>query len=601
MFQNIKKIYKLLSPDQRKKLVFLQILVIFMSFTEVIGVLAIGPFMSLVGDIDQIHSNNLISQIYSYTGFNSETDFIIFAAFMVIAVLTFAAVVNIFTIWKISMYAAHVGATLSNRLFVFYVQQPWLFHATGNSSELLNKIVQESSRLNALVINPIMQFNARFVMGSIMLVAMTIYNPPVAISAIFIFLLAYYILFLAARGRLNKNGEIISNRQADRFKVMSEAFGGIKDTLVLGRQASFISRFISASDEMAVAMGISNSLTLYPKYLLELLAYAGVVSLVLYLIFTSNGQIESIIPVLAIFALAGFKVLPAFQLCYSSLSVIKANMSSFETLEDDLLNSSQSLENQTWKDFSKIKALTPMAGISVNHISFAYPDTQKNILNDINIQINVGQFIGIVGSSGSGKSTLIDIILGLIEPMSGEVRVDEIPLTPDNLRAWQSSIGVVSQDIFLADSSIRENVAFGLPLEEINEEKVQLGVGLANLHEFIKTLPDGLDTRVGERGIQLSGGQKQRIGIARALYNNASTLIFDEATSALDGITEKKVMDAIYSLTGSKTIIVVAHRLASVKKCDAIYLLDDGKVIDSGVYDDLSSKNSLFKEMTDLA
>jgi HlyD family secretion protein len=601
MFQSIRKIYYLLAPDQRRSLVRLQLLIIFMSFTEVLGVLSIGPFMSLVSDIEIINEDPLIAAIYNFSGISSDQGFIIFSGVIVITLLSLAALINIFTIWKISMYGAKVGARLSNRLFVYYMQQPWLFHAGGNSSELVNKIVQESTRLNTLVINPFMQFNARFVMGMTMLIAMFIYDPFVSTIAISLFSSTYYALYFFARGRLIRNGNITTQQQARRFRLMSEGFGGIKDTLILGRHRNFIRRFISASDQMAHASGTTNTLTLFPKYLLELLSFGGVISLVIFLILTNNGQIEAVIPSLAIFALAGFKILPAIQSCYSSVSVLRGNLSSFEALEEDLQNSYKSLDNNIWSEDSRADGVILKDAIIARDVFFHYPANSKVILDNINLEIKAGQFIGLVGSSGSGKSTLIDILLGLIDPVSGEISIDGEILNSKNLRKWQNGIGVVSQNIFLADASIRENIAFGLSEEEIDEKQVKLGVELANLSALIKTLPEGLNTRVGERGIQLSGGQRQRIGIARALYNNANTLIFDEATSALDGISEKKVMDSIYSLAGSKTIIAIAHRLSTVKRCDAIFLLEEGKIIDSGSYESLLSRNNLFKTMTDLA
>jgi HlyD family secretion protein len=239
--------------------------------------------------------------------------------------------------------------------------------------------------------------------------------------------------------------------------------------------------------------------------------------------------------------------------------------------------------------------------IEVKNISFSYPSTSLETLQNISINIQAGSLVGIVGSSGSGKSTLIDIILGLIQPKSGEIIVDGITVNASNLRKWQNSIGVVSQNIFLTDSSIKENVAFGVPCDDIQEERVEEALRLANIDSFISSLPEGFNTRVGERGVQLSGGQRQRIGIARALYNKANILVFDEATSSLDGITEKKVMDAVHTLAATKTIIIVAHRLASVRKCDVIYLLNEGKQIDSGTYDTLSSENAMFKKMTELS
>ena len=601
MFQSIKKIFYLLAPDQRRTLLFLQFLIIFMSFTEVIGIFSIGPFMSLVTNTEQIQGNNILASIYSFSGMSNTQEFIIFAGIWVIVLLSFGALMNMFTIWRISMYSARVGARLSNRLFVYYMQQPWLFHADGNSSDLVNKIVQESGRLNTLVIGPFMQFNARFVTAMTMMLAMLIYNPFVTTFAIFLFSFTYYVLFLIAKGRLYKNGVTISEQQGLRFKLMSEGFGGIKDTLILGRQKNFIRRFISASNKMAYATGNTNSITLIPKYLLELFSFGGVIILIIFLVFTNNGKMEAVIPSLAIFALAGFKILPAIQSCYSSIAVLRANISSFEYLEKDLFNSIHSLDSDSWNQENSSNTFSFTDEIIAKDISFNYPSSKEKVLDKMTFKIHAGQFIGLVGSSGSGKSTLIDILLGLIEPTSGEISVDGKILSPSNIREWQNSIGVVSQNIYLADASIKENIAFGIPEDEIIKKQVVTASALANLTDLIKSLPEGLNTRVGERGIQLSGGQRQRIGIARALYNNANILIFDEATSALDGITEKKVMDSIYNLAGSKTIIAIAHRLATVKRCNSIYILDKGKIIDSGTYEDLRTRNNLFKKMTDLA
>ena len=601
MFKKIKTLYHLLSHEQRGSLVYMQILIIFMAVTEVAGVLSIGPFMSLVNDPEQIYGDNFIATIYAFSGTTNAQDFIIISGIIVFVILTFAALMNIFTIWKVSMFSAHVGAELSNRLFIYFMEQPWLFHAEGNSSELTNKLIQESYRLTQLVILPFMHFNARFVTSTILLLALLIYNPIISIAAILIFTLAYYVLFLLARGRLNAYGKIQSEQQALRFKLMSEGFGGIKDTLILGRQKNFIEKFIMSSIKIANVRGRTETITLSPKFLMELLSFGGVIALIITLVISSNGEMSEVLSSLAIFALAGFKILPAIQVCYASLSVVRGNIASFEVLEEDLFNSAEFSAVSRW-DKNQSNDLIPFKNtLTFKDISFSYPGTKKKALDKINLDIHPGQFIGLVGSSGSGKSTLADVFLGLLKPTSGEIIIDNEILSDLDLRQWQNNIGAVSQSIFLSDSSIKENIAFGLRHDEIIDEKVILATRIANLSDFIGTLPEGLKTNVGERGIQLSGGQRQRIGIARALYNNASILVFDEATSALDGLTEKKVMDAIYNLSGSKTIITIAHRLATIKKCDLIYLLDEGKIIDSGKYDDLKKRNSLFESMTNFA
>ena len=601
MFKKIITLYHLLSNEQRRSLVFVQILIIFMAVTEVAGVLSIGPFMSLVNDPEQIFGDNFIATIYAFSGTTNAQDFIIISGIVVFVILTSAALMNIYTIWKVSMFSAHVGAELSNRLFIYFMEQPWLFHAEGNSSELTNKLIQESYRLTQLVILPFMHFNARFVTSTIILLALLVYKPIISIAAILIFTSAYYVLFLLARGRLNAYGKIQSEQQALRFKLMSEGFGGIKDTLILGRQKNFIEKFIISSIKIANVRGRTETITLSPKFLMELLSFGGVIALIITLVFSSNGEMSEVLSSLAIFALAGFKVLPAIQVCYASLSVVRGNIASFEVLEEDLFNSAESSAVSRW-DKNQLDDSIPFKNtLTFKDISFSYPGTKKKALDKINLDIHPGQFIGLVGSSGSGKSTLADVFLGLLKPTSGEIVIDNEILSNLDLRQWQNNIGAVSQSIFLSDSSIKENIAFGLRHDEIIDEKVILAARLANLSDFIGTLPEGLKTNVGERGIQLSGGQRQRIGIARALYNNASILVFDEATSALDGLTEKKVMDAIYNLSGSKTIITIAHRLATIKKCDLIYLLDEGKIIDSGKYDDLKKRNSLFESMTNFA
>ena len=340
---------------------------------------------------------------------------------------------------------------------------------------------------------------------------------------------------------------------------------------------------------------------MFPKYLLELMAYSSVIFLILYLNLENGGRLEATLPTLAVFALAGFKLLPAINLCYVALSIARGNMSSFEILRKDLLDSAGKADQGFSENETNLASSEKLVKIELENIAFTYPNSDNLTLKNINLNISVGSFIGVVGSSGSGKSTLMDIVLGLIEPDMGEIRINGKALDSSNLRDWQKNIGVVSQNIFLADSSIIENVAFGIPLEKVNKSFVLNAIKLANLDEFIESLPEGIDTKVGERGVQLSGGQRQRIGIARALYNDASVLVFDEATSSLDGITEKKVMDAIYNLSGQKTVIMVAHRLASVKKCSCIYLMNEGAIIDSGTFDGLAKRNKLFQDMTELS
>ncbi|WP_278367175.1 ABC transporter ATP-binding protein [Marinobacter salarius] len=598
MFSQLKELYSLLTIDQRKKLIRLQILVVLMSFAEIAGVVSIGPFMALVGEISQLEGEGFLAEIYRGTGLESPRDFLFWLGIFIVLFLALATCISMFTIWRLSMYGAQVGAELANRLFRHYVQQPWLFHATGSSSQLTNRIAQEVQRITNQIINPLMQMNAKLVMALFMAVAVFLYNPAVAVSGLVIFSSAYWLLYKVVRRRLIWNGRSISEAQQMRFKLMGEGFGGIKDVLLLGRQDGFTNRFKTACDKYAAAQGANMALAQAPRYAMELVAFGSVIFLVLYLLGTHEGNLGAILPVLSVYALAGMKMLPAFQQAYAGLSQIRGNLAAFDTVRDDLRASS--LESARAVAQSN-ERLVPQQEVRLSNVLFRYPGKEEPALNNIDMRIPANGVIGLVGASGSGKSTAIDLLLGLIEPQEGSLFIDGEPLTNEKRRAWQNTVGFVPQSIFLADSSIRENIAFGLPFDAIDEESVRRAAKMAHLDELLAELPRGLDTEVGERGVQLSGGQKQRIGIARALYNDADVLVLDEATSALDGITEKLIMDAIHDFSGKKTIIMIAHRLATVRQCETIYLLEKGELTDHGSYNDLALRSPIFRRMADNA
>lgn len=602
MLSQLKELYSLLTAEQRKKLLRLQFLVVLMSFAEIAGVVSIGPFMALVGDMSQLQGEGMMAELYRASGMDDPRTFLFWLGIGVLVVLTAAAMISMFTIWRLSMYGARVGAELASRLYRHYMHQSWLFHASGSSSQLTNQIAQECQRITAQIINPLMQMNAKLVMALFMAVAIFLYNPLVALAGLAIFSLAYVLLFRTVRRRLIRNGKNISEAQRLRFKLMGEGFGGIKDALLLGRQQVFTDRFDGACERFAEAQGTTQALSQAPRYAMELVAFGSVIFLVLYLLAAHEGNLGSILPILSVYALAGFKLLPAFQQVYTSLSQIRGNLAAFDALRDDLYASSREhFRKQLTEQERTEQHLAPKQSIQLNKVTFTYPGKQEPALKGLNLEIPANKVIGFVGASGSGKSTAIDLLLGLIEPQQGQILIDGQPLTDENRRTWQNSLGFVPQSIFLADSSIRENIAFGLPPEAISEDKVRRAATMAHLDELLDELPDGLETRVGERGVQLSGGQRQRIGIARALYHDADVLVLDEATSALDGITEKLIMDAIHDFSGKKTIIMIAHRLTTVKQCDAIYMLSDGGVVDYGTYGDLVSRNRDFKRMANHA
>lgn len=600
MLKNLRDLYALLDKSQRRKLLRLQVLIILMSFAELAGVAAIGPFMALVGDMSLLQQEGkLAATLYQVSGFDTPGDFLFWLGIAVLMVLALSSFISMFTIWRLSLYGAKVGAELGNRLYRYYLYQPWLYHASVSSSYLTKQISQETLRMTNYVINPMLQMNAKLVLTLVMAGAIFLYDPIVALVGITIFVSCYFFLFIVVRRRLVRNGKIVSESQSQRFMMMSEGFGGIKDVLLLGQQKTFLRRFNRASLRFANAVGTNMAISQVPRYAMELVAFSSIIFLVLYLLAAHQGNLGTILPILSIYALAGFKILPALQKVYSCMSSIRGNIASFEAVYEDLYESSEEKTKTRPESFEEKDTgqIVPDNEIRLDNIVFKYSGSRDFALNGISMAIPVNQSVGIVGASGSGKSTLIDILLGLIEPSEGELQVDGLPITALERRRWQNTIGFVPQSIFLSDATIRENIAFGVPFDQIDEEAVRRAVKLAHLDQLITELPEDLATSVGERGVQLSGGQRQRIGIARALYHDAQVLVLDEATSALDGITEKVIMESIQEFMGKKTIVMIAHRLATVRHCDIIHLMKDGRIIDSGSFDDLANRNDTFKRM----
>ena len=591
----IQQLFSLLTSNQVRQFYILQLLVVVMAFTELVGIASIVPFMALVGDIGMLQESNILATIYNYTEIKDPYDFVFLSGISVLFFLTFSSILSMFTTWKLLMYSSNVGAEISTRLYKYYIKQPWLFHASGSSAQLTKQVSVEAMRVTDGVVNPLMVLNARIVLAFFLSLSIFLYNPVVALTGVGVFLFAYLVLYKVIQKKLQSNGQVLSEVSTTRFRLLNEGLGGIKDVLLLGRNQDFMNRFESSSKKFAYARGNTQVLSQVPKYFMELIAFGTMIALVLYLLTSHKDNLGMILPILSVYALTGFKLLPTFQQIYSSIATIKGNMISFENIKDDLIESKR--QNTSEVGILEKEQLYVKKNIVLEDVTFTYPNKEKPVLCNLSLTIKTNSIVGIVGLSGSGKSTLIDIVLGLISPQSGRLKVDDIKVSKENLRAWQNSIGFVPQSIFLSEGTIAENVAFGISKSNIDTMIVKQALKLAHLEELVSNMPKGIDTKVGERGVQLSGGQRQRIGIARALYNDPSLLVFDEATSALDGTTEKMIMDAIHDFSGMKTIIMIAHRLKTVQKCDVIYFINHGKIIDSGTYSELLEKNEQFREM----
>ncbi|WP_265090672.1 ABC transporter ATP-binding protein [Psychrobacter sp. SWN149] len=560
--------------------------------------------MALVADMQLLETNAFLNSIYVASGVSTHTDFLFITGLFVLMMLGLASVLSMITTWRLSLFAYSVGTEISDRLYHYYLRKDWLFHASGSSAQLTKQIATEALRVTNFIILPFIQMNARLVLAVFISISIFIYNPLIATVGVVLFASGYVIIYRVIRKRIALYGEYVSTTSTDRFRLMNEGFGGIKDVLLYNRRHDFVHQFETSGKLFARAQGVNTALSQAPRYLMELLAFGAMIGLVLVLLTTRDGNLSQVLPVLTVYALAGFKLLPALQQIYHSVATIRGNTAAFDSIKEDLLASlviedeqsdtSDILDNRAI-DLSKIK------NIRLNRVSFTYPNKIMPALDNININIPVNSTVGFVGESGSGKSTAIDLLLGLISPNTGELMLDNIIIDKQNRKAWQQYIGFVPQSIFLSEGSITENVAFGICHDDIDLAQVKQAVKLAHLESLVESLTEGLDTKVGERGVQLSGGQRQRIGIARALYNQADVLVFDEATSALDGITEKVIMDAIEELSGQKTIVMIAHRLKTVKNCDVIYLMKQGRIVEQGTYQQLIDNNPMFKKMAEFS
>lgn len=594
MIKLVRELIALMSPEQRKTFLFLQFFVVLMAIAEVVGIASIGPFMALVGNIDLVQTNAVVNKVYVQSGASSPIEFLFFIGVMVLVFLAISALLSVITVWKLSYFAARTGAEIGDALYGYYLRRDFLFHSTTTSAQLTKQIATEATRITDHILQPLVQINARIIAALFVSVAIFFYSPVISLVGLLVFLVTYCLLFFAVRGRLARNGKLISKVSKERFTLMNEGFGAIKDVQLLGREDSFIHKFRESGKVFAGAYGSSNGLYNMPRYLMEFVIYSGMVGLILILLKLYEGELSAILPVLAVFGLAAFKLLPSFQQIYSGVAQVKSNVSAFDSVKKDLARARSAAAAAS---AGRADDLLLTGHVELRSVGFQYPNKPTAALNDISLAFPLKSVIGIVGPSGSGKSTLVDVLLGLISPDKGELRVGGKLVNSENIRSWQDQLGYVPQSIFLTEGSIVENVAFGIAADVVDMAKVENAIRLAHLDEWVKGLPEGFATKIGERGVQISGGQRQRLGIARALYNDAEFLFFDEATSALDGVTEKMIMEAIEDFGRKKTIVMIAHRLNTVKNCDMIFMIEQGRVVDQGTYDHLFEHNAYFNKM----
>lgn len=574
MIQVYKKLWYIFTPHERKRALQLLILMILMAFLEILGVGSIMPFLAVLGNPDTIETNKYLHTIYSYFKFESKESFLIFLGTFAFLMLLGSAAMRSITSYAKFRFSNLRRHSLGQKLLKKYLHQPYSFFLSRNSSDISKTILSETDIVVGNALLPVLNLLTYTILTIALVVFFIVIDPILAFILGTIFGLFYIIMYATVNKYLGKIGHKRAYANSQRFKIITETIGGIKDLKVLGKEQIYLENFIKPSYEFSHYSSVNATISEVPQFLIEVIAFGTLLAMVMYKLTTDNASLGSLLPILGLYALGALKLKPAVNNIYSSLAVMKFGISSIENIIKDLIEPLEhaNIENDNQRLILKNK-------LQLKDISFTYSNTVNPVLKNISLEIDANTTVGIIGTTGAGKSTLIDIILGLLQPTSGQIIVDAQKLDKSNVRQWQNVIGYVPQSIFLTDDTIANNIAFGVEKDDINLTQVYHVAQMAQIHDFISTLHNGYNTFVGERGIRLSGGQRQRLGIARALYHNPELLLLDEATSALDSSTEADVMKAIESMSGSKTIIIVAHRLTTIENCDYIIHLDNGRII----------------------
>lgn len=571
------KVLALLNRKEKRRGALVLGMVIVMATLETAGVASVMPFLAVLGNPQTIETSSTLNSLYQRLGFTSVDNFIIALGLASFTLILLSAFFRTITHYAMNRFIEMRRHSLSKRLLETYLRQPYTFFLGRHSSEMAKSVLSEVDQLVQNVFRPGLQMIAYFIVASAIVILLLIINLWLAMGVAVIIGGMYALIFAAVRGLLSRVGEdrAIANQQ--RFMAASEALGGIKDIKLLGREHAYLSRFESPSRRQARHQATNQTLSEAPKFLIEAIAFGGVIALTLVLLTTQNGTgseaLGNILPVLGLYVFAGYRLLPAAQRTYSGLSKLRFGATAVNNIYDDLLHRTALAELHKQAP----APLTPKIAITLDNIHYTYPGAECPALQNINLEIPVGSYIGIAGASGAGKTTLVDIILGLLRPCQGAIRIDGTEIKENNLRAWQQALGYVPQDIFLTDATVAENIALGVPRDQINHDQVVQCAKMAQIHDFVLNhLPQQYESVVGERGSRISGGQRQRIGIARALYHDPPVMVFDEATNALDIPTEKHIIKAIEHLSPQKTVIFITHRLETIDHCDQIITLASG-------------------------
>ncbi len=567
--------------------------IIFTAFLEVVGIASVLPFIHLVANPESIQQNEWLVVISNYFDFESYTDLLILTGVGMLIFLTLANCFAVFTAWLQHRIVWDTGHSLSTRLLQSYLDRPYAFYLNKNTAELQSKIVMEVGQLCASVILPLIDLISRVAVVIVIFILLLIVDVKTSLIIIGSLCFAYLIAYTLRKGVLQSLGEKRIQINLARFRSLSDALQGIKTSKIYHASDYFYGRYHKASLGYSKIHPRVQLISIMPKSIIEIIAFGGVIAAIIFMLI-QGSNINDSLPTITLYALAGYRLLPSLQRIFVSGTKIKHSFPVLHEVYEDL-----HYNNKYHNEFNSSNEIKPFdQSIKFNNLSYQYEESERKILKNISFEIKKGETVAFVGSTGDGKTTLIDLLVGLLEADNNQILIDGVVLEKGNVTQWQKQIGYVQQSVFLFDDTIMSNIAIGKAPEEVDMDRLEKVCRLANIHDFtMYELEKGYNTPVGERGVKLSGGQKQRLGIARALYRSPSVLVLDEATSALDGVTESKVIDSLKSLDENMTILIIAHRLSTVKHADCIFLLKKGKIVESGSYGALENSSGIFKEL----
>lgn len=594
----IKKAWALLDPKERLQGWLVLLVSIIAALTAVGMIASVAPFLSVLANPGLIQDTPILVWAFDVGGFESTREFLVALGLFCLAFILFGSAMQVFRAWIVKEFTMMRAHTLSMRLLREYQSRRYEFFLGRNSSELATRVLSETQNFVSMFLYPLAELVSASVLVIFVISLLFWLAPLVTLIALSLFGAAYLTTFLLSKKKVVELGDVRAAANASRYRTVQEALQGIKDIKLSGRELSYLDRYEAPSFQMSRSIVLVGLISELPQHVMQALAFAGLIVLSLLLLPEASGgsseALAAVLPTLGVFAFAGQRLIPELSKIYRGVAQMQYGDWVVETLHSEMFDAASPSETS----LDRVAPLGFKSTLQLDCVSFEYRDADRTAISDISIAIQTGERIGVVGGSGAGKSTLANVILGLLSPTAGKMVVDGISIADHNRRAWQASVGYVPQDFFLADGSVAENIAFGLPKQEIEMARVKEAARTAQIDTFVcEELAHGYETVIGERGARLSGGQKQRLGIARALYRRADLLVFDEATSALDNLTEKEVMAAIDDLPTDKTVFIIAHRLTTIRNCNRILVMDKGRIVASGTWEGLLSTSGHFKKM----